>query len=326
MTAAVVQAPGRATVRRALNPRSARESDHATSDQPHLAEVGGAEQAHKGHLVLVAAQRAMQECATVGELFACASDRARGLGFARAIVASVVDRGLSAEAMGAPAHPESDHLRRRLLQRPVALRPRCHEMMLIECVEAGRAPIGRGASVLAEQLGLEMFTFGAIMPEHRVLALLVLERPTPAVRQLEHDLARMFGCLVGAALERLVLRERINEFAAEMKFLTSSAQALAHEAVDAPLAYGAEHAGVPVCGRAFPASSGSGAVQALFTARERDIAEQLVAGRSNRQIAAELQISPETVKAYVTRVRRKLDAANRADAAVRYLRLVGCEQ
>jgi DNA-binding CsgD family transcriptional regulator len=199
-------------------------------------------------------------------------------------------------------------------------------MTVIECVEAGRAPVGRGASVLAEQLGLEMFTFGAIMPERRVLALLALDRPTPAVRQLEHDLVRLFACLVGAALERLVLRERISEFATEMKFLTSSAQALAHEAIDAPLAYGAEQAGVPVCGRAFPTPSASSAVQSLFTPRERDIAEQLVAGRSNRQIATELQISPETVKAYVTRVRRKLDAANRADAAVRYLRLAGSER
>jgi DNA-binding NarL/FixJ family response regulator len=59
----------------------------------------------------------------------------------------------------------------------------------------------------------------------------------------------------------------------------------------------------------------------LFTRRELNIVAQMVDGRSNREIAAELQISPETVKTYVARVMRKLGASNRADAAVRFLRL-----
>jgi DNA-binding CsgD family transcriptional regulator len=40
----------------------------------------------------------------------------------------------------------------------------------------------------------------------------------------------------------------------------------------------------------------------------------LVQGRSNREIADELILSPETVKAHVARILRKLGASNRAEA------------
>ena len=51
--------------------------------------------------------------------------------------------------------------------------------------------------------------------------------------------------------------------------------------------------------------------------------ELVASGCSNREIATELQLSAETVKGHVSRVIRKLRAANRADAAVRYVRLSG---
>lgn len=49
---------------------------------------------------------------------------------------------------------------------------------------------------------------------------------------------------------------------------------------------------------------------ARLTDRERQVMEQLVSGRSNKSIAAELQISPRTVEIHRARVMEKLAARN----------------
>jgi two-component system, NarL family, response regulator LiaR len=62
-----------------------------------------------------------------------------------------------------------------------------------------------------------------------------------------------------------------------------------------------------------------------LTPRERDVLRQLALGRSNREIAAALDIGDETVKTHVARVLAKLDVENRAQAIVQALKrgLVG---
>ncbi|WP_167456468.1 helix-turn-helix transcriptional regulator [Nocardia neocaledoniensis] len=59
---------------------------------------------------------------------------------------------------------------------------------------------------------------------------------------------------------------------------------------------------------------------AALSAREREVVEQLAAGRANRQIARELAISEATVKTHITHILRKLGAANRAEAVAYWLR------
>jgi DNA-binding NarL/FixJ family response regulator len=56
-----------------------------------------------------------------------------------------------------------------------------------------------------------------------------------------------------------------------------------------------------------------------LTARQREIAEELVRGSSNKRIAHAFGISEGTVKIYVTAILRALDASNRAAAVARLL-------
>jgi two-component system, NarL family, response regulator LiaR len=57
-----------------------------------------------------------------------------------------------------------------------------------------------------------------------------------------------------------------------------------------------------------------------LTAREVDVVRELALGRSNKEIAASLAISEETVKTHVGHVLGKLQADNRMQALVQALK------
>jgi DNA-binding NarL/FixJ family response regulator len=57
---------------------------------------------------------------------------------------------------------------------------------------------------------------------------------------------------------------------------------------------------------------------AELTERERSILRMLAEGRTARDIADEVVLSPRTVEGYVGRILRKLGVRNRAEAAARY--------
>ena len=59
--------------------------------------------------------------------------------------------------------------------------------------------------------------------------------------------------------------------------------------------------------------------QAL-TARERDVLEALVKGRSNKEIASSLKISEDTVKTHLKALFSKLRVRDRTGAAVEAIR------
>ena len=68
-----------------------------------------------------------------------------------------------------------------------------------------------------------------------------------------------------------------------------------------------------------PSASDDGDRPAL-TSREREVLSLVVEGRDNNEIAAELVISPETVKTHVSTILAKLNADNRVQAAVQAVR------
>jgi DNA-binding CsgD family transcriptional regulator len=201
------------------------------------------------------------------------------------------------------------------------LRPGSAESELIRTAEGGRSGGGQPPSALQAALGLEEFALGAVMPEDRVLAILVLDRSEPPVTAVDRDAVQLFAHLTALAVERLFLRVRMSELSLELRHLTASAQAVMKEALQSPVALPSDYGAGPVFPTSYPAPQSSDQLRELLTPRELQIAGQMVAGRSNREIAAELHLSPETVKGYVGRVLRKLGASNRVDAVSRYLRL-----
>jgi DNA-binding CsgD family transcriptional regulator len=72
--------------------------------------------------------------------------------------------------------------------------------------------------------------------------------------------------------------------------------------------------------RGRPAQLGS-LVSDTLTARERDVLVMISQGRSNKRIARDLCISPETVKSHVKRIFLKLAVSTRAEAAFRAVSL-----
>jgi two-component system, NarL family, response regulator LiaR len=59
----------------------------------------------------------------------------------------------------------------------------------------------------------------------------------------------------------------------------------------------------------------------LLTDREQHIMDLISQGKSNPEIAAELQVSVNTVKTHLRHVFKKLEVDNRTQASVRYLNL-----
>jgi DNA-binding CsgD family transcriptional regulator len=64
-----------------------------------------------------------------------------------------------------------------------------------------------------------------------------------------------------------------------------------------------------------PAGPGGAGALAGLTAREQEVLRLLAAGRSNREIAAELFIAPKTASVHVSNILAKLGAASRTEAA-----------
>lgn len=270
---------------------------------------------------LVAARRALRDADSIGALFARAAELGTQVcGFERGVVASVVDGHLTSQRSTPLTDERSDALRRLLLASPVPLAPGTHETELVG--RAGRSGGRQTSSRLAEFLGLECWAFGPVAPESTTLALVVLDRPGPAVTEDDLSVVDAFAVAVASSVEHLVLRHRAADLAEEVRQFAGAAQALAREVLDAPVTLPVDHGFGPALPRAEMAGRAADeTLLATLSPRERRIAELLVEGLSNREIAELLVVSPETVKTHVARILRKLGAANRVEAVSRLLRL-----
>jgi DNA-binding CsgD family transcriptional regulator len=269
-----------------------------------------------GHL-----QRSLQAAETVSDLFARASLAAcEFCGFDRALVLTVRDGRLLADGTTAAGDPECDALRRHALSSPMRLTPGTEESEILRRGHSSRRSRLPQRSALREVLGLSCYVFAPVVPESDTVALLLVDRAGPAVGEQDRSTVQLFAHLLGLALERTVLRARLHELCAELRHMTASANALSHEALTSPVSVPANFGWGQVFSSALgPSGPPPAAARQLLTTRELEIVELMVRGRSNRDIAGDLQLAPNTVKGTVARLLRKLGAANRAEAVGRYL-------
>ena len=64
-------------------------------------------------------------------------------------------------------------------------------------------------------------------------------------------------------------------------------------------------------------TSSSGGLVEPLSPREIEVLELIALGKTNKEISAELVVSPGTVKAHTSNIYRKLDVANRTEAVAR---------
>jgi DNA-binding CsgD family transcriptional regulator len=266
---------------------------------------------------LAAMAPALSNSANIGALFARAADlTCRGCGFSRGVILSIEDGVVTATHTQALSDHASDLLRRRVLDQPIALVPGTEEAILLQ--RGSRPPEVRAAtrSVLAEQLELGEYVLSPLTPGGVPLALLALDGEK-AVADGDLALVDAFAGIIRLAIELVVARDRVADVASAFRFLSVSADAFVQEATRAPFAL-PERRGARA---AFPvfAAGPLPIADSPLSERETTIMVMLAQGRSNREIADRLIVSPETVKTQVASILRKLDATNRAEAVAKYV-------
>jgi DNA-binding CsgD family transcriptional regulator len=175
-------------------------------------------------------------------------------------------------------------------------------------------PVGEGLSYVAAPIVLDGAAIGFFHGAH-------VERD---VESLERDAVWAFADGFAQVFERAVLRRRVREQRRQLHELVAWTDAMAADLSEGAIALEVETEPAAAAARpaALPAADVDGSRLAdLLTRRELDVLRLMARGDSNKAIATELVVSEGTVKFHVKNILRKLGAANRVEAASRYLQL-----
>jgi DNA-binding CsgD family transcriptional regulator/GAF domain-containing protein len=143
-----------------------------------------------------------------------------------------------------------------------------------------------------------------------------------APTQLEADALEHFAAGFALVFERAVLRRRLRDQRREIRRIATWADARTGELSEGTIDLSAERAEEHDRGAASPTLlTEGGDLGAQLTAREVDVLRLMADGMTNADIARALFVSQGTVKFHVKNILRKMQAANRADASSRYLRM-----
>ena len=135
------------------------------------------------------------------------------------------------------------------------------------------------------------------------------------------DALAVLAAAFGQAAARAAVIDRLHLQLQQVTELTVSARTVLTELAGLPLdPFSTEDTRRSLNGTVPITASPAAPARAELSARERDVMELLATGATNPMIAERLCVSRDTVKTHVSRIFRKLGAANRADAVSRYLR------
>ncbi|MBV8991153.1 MAG: hypothetical protein JOY58_13640 [Solirubrobacterales bacterium] len=153
--------------------------------------------------------------------------------------------------------------------------------------------------------------------------------PEQHVDVLDRDVLWEFASGLAQAYESASLRRTLRQEREQLRQFLEWLGARSGELTDAPITL-ASRPGPPLpppqsLKEPAPSEGRDDRVvfEGLLTRRELDVLRLLADGSSNKAIADALVLSTGTVKFHVNSILRKLHAGNRAEAASRYLRLLG---
>jgi LuxR family transcriptional regulator, regulator of acetate metabolism len=144
---------------------------------------------------------------------------------------------------------------------------------------------------------------------------------------LDRDVLWAFAEGYRYALERTILLLRLHAQGERIRELVVSTESTLTEIREAGLQISTasadlqSEAATPV--RAAIFSAPDSRIHQLLTRRELEIIELLAHGETNKQIAERIVVSEGTVKSHVSQILRKMQAANRAEAVSKFMRLTG---
>jgi DNA-binding CsgD family transcriptional regulator len=165
----------------------------------------------------------------------------------------------------------------------------------------------------------EDYVAAPVIMEGRVAGFLHGDRAGAALRALDRDALARFAEGFSEVYERAVLRRRLRVERQELRRIATWADARTAELSDGAIDLARDRQ--PAEGAEAERPPARSALRDLLTPRELDVLEHLVRGETNADIARSLVLSEGTVKFHVKNILRKMNAANRAEATSRYLRL-----
>jgi DNA-binding CsgD family transcriptional regulator len=180
-----------------------------------------------------------------------------------------------------------------------------------------------GQRTLAESLGWGDCVVAPIALENRVIGFLHGDCGLSNRELAASDAEALgaFALVFALVYERAVLRMRLRVQRQEMRQVASWADARTGELEDRLVSLEEESEPSPPSPSNGTANGAQAGVRDLLTRREIDVLELMVRGDTNAAIARDLVLSIGTVKFHVKNILRKMNAANRAEATSRYLRM-----
>ena len=198
---------------------------------------------------------------------------------------------------------------------------RTHEPVLVRQIEGVQGPLAR----VSLAVGASSYVAAPVVSLGEIVALLHADRPADSAPLDERDRDRLglVAVLAGRVIEQRARLGRIGSLRSNMRRAQASMAAVLTDHLNAPVDLSASVSLEDVA--LMSAMSGITAPEANpvlgLTRREREVMNQVAAGLTNGEIAAELVISEQTVSSHVKRILRKLRAANRAEAVAKWAAL-----
>jgi LuxR family transcriptional regulator, regulator of acetate metabolism len=273
----------------------------------------------------------LRECASPRELIdAAPAEVCRSCGFTRALVSRVRGSLWVPEVLESVegADPEIQEFVEYVRTAEIGL---AHMLLETELVRR-RIPVlvedpsgdPRTYKPLVEVSRSSSYVAAPIMPTDRVIGFFHADRfgQELAVSPQDRDNLWLFAEHFGLLYERAVLVQRLEHQRVKLRETLARATA----AVDGLYLADMELARNEEAPDLVPARQGARSrLEALLTAREREVLELMAEGLTNTQIAQALVVSEGTVKSHVKRILRKLHVSNRAEAVARFLHLIARE-